>query len=308
VPVDVRERQILVSSRVDGVAWRIRVVELIGSRPGPCTAFFGGIFGDKPLSCLALTELIGRLAVSSLRGSVLVVPAANPAALEAGTRINPDHLLLNRRFPGESTGSTTDQIAYAIFNEVVQRAENVVDLHSGTPTMGLWYIYDYGDTEFSASFGHLPIIVGHEKPGQLAYASATEGRRAALPEFGGGAKSDPSIGVDGCLNILRYVGQLDGAQTGPRRLPVVRDIREFSPSVSGVLRSNVDTGDVGSLIEPGSIGFLVSPATGETLEEFVVQERPALLLLARTTPMMITPGDLGFMVGYVDGEIDVPTR
>lgn len=306
--VTIHHRDVEVGRRVDGQPWRVPVIELVGSRAGPTTAFVTGIYGDKPLACLALVDLGQRLATLDLRGTVLIVPAANPPALEAGTRVSPDHLYLNRRFPGQREGFLTDQIAHHLVTEILDRTDCVVDLHSGTPTMGLWYTYDYGDVEFSASFGHLPILVGHAIEGQLSVAATRAGARSCLPEFGGGINGDPSVGIEGCLNVLRYRGQLDGAHTGPKRLPLIHDITFFLPSVSGVLRGRVGTGDVGRPVEPGAIGSVVSVTTGETLEEFVVEDRPALLLLARITPTMVAPGDFACMVGYPSGEVEVPSR
>ena len=306
--VTTRSWDIAVGRRVDGEPWRVRVVELTGSRSGPTTAFVAGVFGDMPLACLALHELGRRLAALELGGTVLLVPAANPPALEAGTRVSPDHLYLNRRFPGQRAGALTDQLAHRLTEEVLERADAVVDLHSGTPTLGLWYTYDYGDLEFSASFGHLPILVGRAIEGQLSVAVTRRGGRSCLPEFAGGVNGDPTVGVEGCLNVLRYRGQLDGAPTGPRSIPLIEDVEFFFPSVSGILRGRYGTGDVGKPVEPGVIGAVVSAATGETLEEFLVQDRPAVLLLASTTPMMVAPGDFAYMVGYPSGEVEVPSR
>lgn len=301
-------RDIGVGRRVDGQPWLIRLVEVVGARPGPTTAFVAGVFGDKPLGCLALHELTRRLAGLDLGGTVLIVPAANPPALEVGTRVSPDHLYLNRRFPGQPTGCLTDQIAHRLVGELFERADCVVDLHSGTPTMGLGYTYDYGDLDFTASFGYLPIIVGHAIMGQLSEAARRAGVRSCLPEFGGGSDGDPTVGVEGCLNVLRHRGQVDGELTGPRRLPLIREIQFFAPSVAGILTGRVGTGRVGNPVEPGVLGRVVGASSGETLEEFVVADRPALLLLARTTPTTVAPGDFAFMVGYPDGEVDVPGR
>ena len=307
--VAISQRDITVGRRIDGQPWQIRVIELVGSRQGPTTAFVAGVFGDKPLGCLALHELARRLPELDVRGTVLIIPAANPPALEVGTRVSPDHLYLNRRFPGQPTGFLTDQVAHHLGAEIFERADCIVDLHSGTPTMGLGYTYDYGDVEFTASFGYLPIIVGHEIEGQLSVAATRAGARSCLPEFGGGINGDPTVGVEGCLNVLRHRGQIDGAMTGPKRLPIVRDIEFFMPSVSGALIGRVGTGDVGKSVEPGTIGRVVNVTSGETLEEFAVKDhRPALLLLARTTPTIVAPGDFAFMVGYPDGEIEMPGR
>jgi hypothetical protein len=56
------------------------------------------------------------------------------------------------------------------------------------------------------------------------------------------------------------------------------------------------------------LGRVVSAATGETLEEFVVADRPARLLLARTVPTTVAPGDFTYMVGYPEGEVTLPGR
>jgi predicted deacylase len=301
-----RSWNVAVGHRVGAEPWKIRFVELRGAQPGPATAIVAGIFGDKPLGCLAVLELERRLRGLDLRGTVVLVPAANPPALETGTRLSPDGLFLNRRFPGLPTGALTDQIAYHVMAELRARVDAVVDLHSGTPTMALHYTYDYGDPTFTASFGYLPVIMGHPHEGQLSVAATRAGMRSSLPEFGGGPFRDVGIGVDGCLNVLRYRGHLDGAPTGPRRVPMIERITFFSPSATGVLRG-VTPDRVGQPLEPGVLGWLEDAATGARVEEFSIAE-PALLLLAEQSPRMVAPGAFAYMVGYPSGEIDVPAR
>jgi predicted deacylase len=299
-------RTLSVGKRVDGEAWRIPVLELRGSMPGPSTAFVAGIYGDKALSCLALTTLATQLDTASLRGSVYLIPAANPPALEVGTRINPDHFYLNRRFPGSSGGTLTDQLAHLLFEELTKMADWVVDVHSGTPTMALWYSYDYGDVEVTSSFGHLPVIVDSAIEGQLSVAATRRGLKSFLPEFGGGALADPAIGVEGCLNVLRYRNQLPGRATGPSSVPLIRAPRFYMPSVSGILNSRHATTDVGKPIQRGVVGWVTVPGTGERIEEFTYDGDDGLLLMVTTTPRLVAPGDFAFMVGPVVGSVDVP--
>ncbi len=71
--VTTRDWDITVGGRIDGEPWRVRVVELTGSGSGPTTAFVSGVFGDKPLACLALHELRRQLVSLDLRGTVLLV-------------------------------------------------------------------------------------------------------------------------------------------------------------------------------------------------------------------------------------------
>ena len=303
----VRSWNVSVGHRVGAEPWKIRFVELRGEQPGPATAVVAGIFGDKPLGCLAVLDLERRLRGLDLRGTVVLVPAANPPALEAGTRLSPDGLFLNRRFPGLPTGALTDQIAHHLMAELRERVDAVVDLHSGTPTMALHYTYDYGDPTFTASFGYLPVIVGHPHEGQLSVAATRAGCKSSLPEFGGGPFRDVTVGVEGCLNVLRFRGQLDGPPTGPRRVPLIERLTFFTPSATGVLRGRVSPEQVGQVIEPGLIGWVEDAATGERFEEFSI-EAPALLLLADNSPRMVAPGAFTYMVGYPSGEIEVPAR
>jgi predicted deacylase len=301
-----RSWPIEISRRVDGEPWKVRVVEIKGAAPGPTTAFMAGVYGDKPLGCLALLEVERRLAQSDLKGTVILVPAANPPALSVGTRINPDHLYLNRRFPGQPAGFLTDQLAHHLFRQLTGLADCIVDVHSGTPTLGLGYIYDYGDPEFTASFGYLPMIVGRPIEGQFSVAATAAGIRSSLPEFGGGSVGETTIGVEGCLNVLRCRGQLGGAMTGPKRLPRIERYRSFSPSVSGIMQTPFSAADLGKPVGKGVIGWVCSAATGERLQEFTVEDEGAILLLVATTPTITTPGSFALTLGFPSGEVEVP--
>lgn len=309
--MSVRQRHFTrpVSGRADGQPWLLRFFEISGSAPGPSTAFVAGVFGDKPLCVLALWELARRLMNEpDFRGSVLFCPAANPFALEAGTRISPDHLYLNRVFPGAPTGPLTQQIAHALLAELRSATDCVIDLHSGTPDMALWYTYDYGDLELSAAFGYTPVVTGMAQPGQLSKAFAAVGGKSALIEFGGGALGDTAIGVEGCLNVLRYRGHLNGRASGPGSVPLVEhgDVAMYLPSQNGILSTAYPTTQVGNHIAPGAVCWLDNPATGERVEEFAPTRADALLMLARTSPLMVRAGDFGAVVAYPSRQLQVP--
>jgi predicted deacylase len=310
--MSVKERRfsVGVSHRVDGEPWQLRFLELRGSRPGPSTAFVAGVFGDKPLGTHALWLLAERLrSAGDLGGTVLLCPAANPFALEAGTRISPDHLYLNRVFPGMGSGFLTNQIADALFQVLVNATDCVIDVHSGTPDMALWYTYDYGDPELSAAFGYLPVVLGMAQPGQLSKAFVDAGGKSALVEFGGASLGDPTVGVEGCLNVLRYRGHLPGSASGPAKVSLIDgDVAMFLPSHSGMLVSDYAAGRVGERAAAGRVAALYSPGTGELLEEFVAEREGAQLMLLRSSPAMVAPGDFGAVIAYPAGEIDIPNH
>lgn len=302
----VRSWQVEVSRRIDGTPWPIRFVEIDSGTPGHTTGFVAGLYGDKPLGVLALLALERRLTTEQFSGKVILAPAVNLPALEVGTRVSPDHWYLNRRFPGTPGGTLSDQIANRVLATLREHTDTVVDLHSGTPTMALGYTYDFGDPTFSASFGYLPVVVDHHLPGQLSLALAKDGGRSCLPEFAGAGHTQTTIGVEGCLNVLRYRGQLGGSVTGPRQLPLIREVKLLLPSVAGILQGSLGPLDLGKPVPAGTLGWVSAPSTGERLEELVVPQAGAILLMVVTTPTMVAPGSFGFMVGFPFDEIVVP--
>ena len=301
-------REVEVGRRADGRPWQIRFLVIEGSSPGPATAFVAGVFGDKPLATAALWELARRLeGESALRGRVVLCPAANPFALEVGTRVSPDHLYLNRVFPGAPGGFLTQQIADAVLRGLLEETDCVIDLHSGTPSMALWYTYDYGDLELSASFGYTPVVTNFAQPGQLSKAVIDAGGKSALVEFGGGVLGDPGIGVEGCLNVLRYREQLSGRASGPSSVPLIKgDVSIYLPAATGMLTSVYGTDQVGKSVDRGPVAWLDCPGTGERLEEFSAERDGALLMLANTSPAMVNAGDFGSVIAYPSGVIEVP--
>lgn len=267
------------------------------------------MYGDKAMSCLAVHELASHLTNDEdLMGTVLLIPAVNLPALETGTRINPDHHALNRRFPGSKRGFLTDQFAYALLDYLKGKADCIVDLHSGTPTMGLWYTYDFGNPELSASFGYLPVVEGHHSAGQLGLATSEYGIDLILPEVGGGRRTSLGPAVAGATNVLKYRGHLPGKATGPKTVPHIRDRRLSLASVTGAYETEISTHQIGDVIDPGVVAWITNVNTGERLEEFVVEEPGAVLLMTVEGPSMIRPGDFTLMVGYPDREIEVPNH
>lgn len=115
-------------------AWGAVAVPIasIKNGEGPRILLTGGAHGDEYEGPLALWELVRRLEPSMIRGQVLAIPVMNVPGLRAGTRLSPaDGRDLNRSFPGDPAGSPTPALAHYVASELVERAEAVVDFHSG---------------------------------------------------------------------------------------------------------------------------------------------------------------------------------
>ena len=105
---------------------------LAGARPGPTVLLTAGVHGDEWEGQVALRDLARTLDPAGLRGRVLLVPTAHPAAAAAGRRTSPvDGGNLARLFPGSTEGGLTAQLADGIALLLLPLADMVLDLHGG---------------------------------------------------------------------------------------------------------------------------------------------------------------------------------
>ena len=88
---------------------------------------------------------------SEQRGTLVIVHIANMPVFSGRTiYMGPNDLKnLNRSFPGNINGTITDRIAYVIRNEVMMRADYLVDIHAGDGNESLRPSYSayYGEAE-----------------------------------------------------------------------------------------------------------------------------------------------------------------
>src|SRR5690349_5604333 len=104
-----------------------------GISSGPVLALIAGNHGYEYPPILALQKLRGEIDPTQLAGTILMVHVANmPSFLGRTIYFSPvDGKNLNRVYPGKSDGTVSDRIAFAITQEIIEKADFVLDLHCG---------------------------------------------------------------------------------------------------------------------------------------------------------------------------------
>jgi predicted deacylase len=111
-------------------------VIVINGAPGTTVLATAGVHGDEYEGQVALSDLARDIEPSSLRGRLIIVPAANAPAAAIGRRNSPvDGGNLARVFPGKGDGALTAQIAEGITRLLLPEADFVIDMHSGGRTL-----------------------------------------------------------------------------------------------------------------------------------------------------------------------------
>src|SRR5262245_34629991 len=115
---------------------RVPICIVSGGDGGPTVLLTGGNHGDEFEGPMALHAFIRSVDAKDVRGPIIVLPGLNYPALKVGTRLSPiDGGNINRAFLGRRDGTITEQIAHFVEDELVARADAVLDMHAGGKTM-----------------------------------------------------------------------------------------------------------------------------------------------------------------------------
>ena len=213
-------------------ATRIPITIVSGAQAGPTLALIAGTHGSEVAPVVALQRVRATLDPAQLRGTVLIVHIANmPSFLGRTVYYSPiDGKNLNRVYPGKADGTVSERIAYAITNQIIERADYLVDIHAGDGNESLRpYTYwsplrldaraDSIAREMALAWGNDHIVIDTVRPRDRQASVYTQntahirGKPALTTEAGylGIAAEDMvQRNVDGVFRLLRYFRMIPG--------------------------------------------------------------------------------------------------
>jgi len=215
-----------VSRRPGGEPLSIPVIVLHGAYDGPVLWIDGAIHGDEPEGPLAIHKLVAEVDLKQLRGTIVAVPVLNVSAFEAQQRGNPfDGFTydMNRIYPGRVDGYPSERVAWAHFQEMRDKADLLIAIHSGGAHSYLAQAQFYNATaaglELAKAMG--PgwdlILKPLGSKGSPPAAMAEQDKGAITVEIGGLCATMPSdfhhngeLLKESFLNVLRHYDMLDG--------------------------------------------------------------------------------------------------
>ena len=218
-------------------AWGvIRIpIAVIGNGHGPTVILEGGNHGDEYEGPIALGEIIRTLDPGVVSGRLIVIPAINLPAVDAGRRTSPvDGLNMNRSFPGDALGSPTRQITAFVNDVLFPMADAFLDLHSGgssldiVPSAVIEPVADAAQHQRNVAavqaFGApMTIVIDNRGDPRTATASAAcAGLTVVGTEMGGGGTvSIDALGIcrRGVRNVLAHLGVLAPEMAEPPVAP-----------------------------------------------------------------------------------------
>ncbi len=309
------------STHDSAYGWIPIPISVIVGSPGPTVLLVAGNHGDEYEGQVVLGRVIREVMPAQVTGRLIILPAANFPAAQAGRRVSPiDGGNLNRLFPGDPMGDVTQQIAFHIAEDLLPRADAVLDLHSGGSS--LMYapsalIRRGDDAEHFAR--SLALLKAFGAPLSYIVRPGTNGgrtlsdtayRRGVLhlgTELGGGGHAGAAairVAERGVAGALRHLGVVDlGWDAGPapaatRILDVGgADYYVFAPD-PGVFQPMAEPGEE---VAAGQVAGLIHHTETPWRDPTPVAFARDGVVLVKRWPGMTARGDCLFHLGTESG-------
>ncbi|MFB6152144.1 MAG: succinylglutamate desuccinylase/aspartoacylase family protein [Haloarculaceae archaeon] len=294
-PGEVDTGRLPVGETRDGTEVGLPVAVVNGSTGGDTLYVQAASDGDELNGVGVVQRLLPQLDPTELSGTVLVTGIVNWHAFQVAEHRNPvDDTKMNRTYPGDESGTTSERVAAATF-EAATRADLVLDLHQGSTSRmieecrvrcGSRHRLHDACLELAKVFdcGHVLDQKGPE--GQLARAGPDEGVPTIDPELGGCVGWDESAirtGVEGVFNVLRYYGFLDG-DADPGTQTRASGFEQYGAPAGGLVTVHPNLGE---RVSRGDLLFEVTDPFGRVKEE-VTADAGGIFWRARRLPQVAT--------------------
>jgi len=217
---------IAVTRLAGGAILEIPVVVLNGARPGPCLWINAAIHGDEPEGTLTCQALARKVNPENLAGTLVLVPAMNVPAFEAGQRGNPLDTFsydLNRIYPGRAEGYLTERLAWVHAQWMTKVADMEISIHSGGAhsylSETIFVNEDAKSVELAKAMGRgWGLVLSAISPkGNPMAAMLEAGKTGITVELGGRSATSPeemkrveATLVEAALNVMRHYKMIEG--------------------------------------------------------------------------------------------------
>lgn len=279
----------------DGTPIGLPVAVVNGAEDGQTLYIQAASDGDELNGVGVISRLVPRLDPAVLSGTILVVAVANYFGFQQAVHRNPlDDTKLNRAYPGDPDGSSSERIAHTTY-QAASRADLVIDIHQGSTSRmihetrvrcGRHHNLHQETLDLARTFDCGYILDQQGPEGQLARVLADDGIPAIDPELGGSVGWDPAsiaIGVNGIENVLAGYGFVDGTiDVGPQVR--IGGFDQYDAPVGGLVEYAVD---LGARVDEDDPLFTITDLFGST-RETIVADQPGVFWRTRRLPQVAT--------------------
>lgn len=309
---------------------RVPIYIINGTKPGPTLCVLAGVHSDEWQGMEAAVRIYNFVDAKKLAGAVISCPYQNLPGFQGNANIgdhgvgrpnlgsNPlDGTNLSSGYPGKEDGTISQRIAHVIFNQLVMKADYVMDLHAGdvwekvVPMSWYWTVGNERvnrDSEamakcYPTDFIMTSSLERREKPG--LWECTRKGIPAVLSEAGSAGlleESAVNFHFTGVLNVMKHFKMIQGSPEGIKPIQrIFGKLHDIKASFGGFYTCKVD---VGQTVMKGDMVGEIKSIFGEPLETLVSPADGCVFIFNTWPP--VKSGDL--LIRIAEKSRGVPRR
>ncbi|WP_330630427.1 succinylglutamate desuccinylase/aspartoacylase family protein [Halocatena halophila] len=294
-PGEIATGQLTVGEARDGSDVSLPVAVINGQNDGKTLYIQAVSDGDELNGLGVIQRLVPQLDPDTIDGEILIVGIVNYHAFHVSQHRNPiDDTKMNRAYPGDPNGMSTERIAHATF-QAATRADLALDLHQGSTSRminetrvrcGSRHRLHSDCLELAKVFDCGFILDQKGPDGQLARAAPNEGVPTIDPELGGSVGWDQDSierGLRGIERVLKYYGFLEGTvDINPQTR--ANGFEQYGAPAGGLTRFHVELGEH---VDRGNPLFDVTDPFGR-VKSTITADSKGVFWRARRLPQVAT--------------------
>lgn len=203
-----------------GVPWRIPVIIIKGTKPGPKLGITAAVHGDELNGLFTIFKLVDSIDPKKMSGTLILVPISNIPGYLMNQRYFSDNVDLNRIMPGNEIGKPSNIYAHFFTKKIIGKLDYLLDLHTASQgRVNSLYIRACLEDEQCKNLAYLQnpqIIVNKDNEDGTLRAWANKLNIPSITiEIGNSGEFQHQLideSLDGIMNTMIYLKMLDGKQ------------------------------------------------------------------------------------------------
>ncbi len=238
-------------------------------KPGPTLLLSAGVHGDEINGIEIIRRLIRRKVLMPDIGAVIAIPLVNIYGFIHNSRSLPDGKDLNRCFPGTSSGSLANRIAYIIMNEIIPVIDYGVDFHTGGSRITNFpqvraVMNEPMNRELAKAFATRFIVNSNFIEKSFRKEAQKAGKSILVYEGGESLRLDELAiqeGLDGVQRLMQHLGMKQGPELPSQESLILKESNWLRAKISGIFISKIV---YGQHVQAGQVVAVISDPFGKT--------------------------------------------
>ena len=279
-----------------------------GKKAGHCLFVCAALHGDEINGIEIIRRLVNQSNLKRLRGTLIAIPVINVYGMIHRSRYLPDRRDLNRSFPGSEKGSLAGRLADLLMTEVISKASNVIDLHTGAVhRSNLPQIrgdLNDPDTLSLAQAFTVPVMIQSKvREGTLRESVSAAGIPIIVYEAGEALRLDElsiRVGVRGINNVMSALEMLPPKKQLRKKFKtyIAQSSSWVRAPISGILLNNTK---LGASVKKGDVLGNVADPFGQKHEDIIASFSG--VVIGRTHLPLVNEGDALIHIARIDEEL-----